>query len=100
MTTTIQNPIQDSINTKRPSFSNKRLACYDLVQYSQELQQAIKEGYELCFDTENCPVMIGTLFTCGLVKQQDVGLVKQPTKPDVSDVKPANTKGRKPAVQS
>lgn len=78
--------------TTTATASTKRLACYDLVQYSQELQQAIKEGYELCFDTENCPVMIGTLFTCGMLKQ--------PTKPDVSDVKPTNTKGRKPAVQA
>lgn len=79
-------------NTTKDTTSTKRLACYDLVQYSQELQQAIKEGYELCFDTENCPVMIGTLFTCGLVKQA------AQTTPITSDVKPTNTKGRKPVT--
>ena len=48
----------------------KRIASADLVGFCLELQQAVQEGYHILFDNANCPVQIGTLLTCGVVKIQ------------------------------
>lgn len=48
------------------SYEYKRIASMDLIDFSQQLQDWIKHGYELVFDNENSPVQLGTLLTCGV----------------------------------
>lgn len=47
-------------------YEYKRIASMDLIDFSQQLQDCIKQGYELVFDNENSPVQLGTLLTCGV----------------------------------
>ena len=47
-------------------YEYKRIASMDLIDFSQQLQDCIKHGYELVFDNENSPVQLGTLLTCGV----------------------------------
>lgn len=49
----------------------KRIEAYSIAEFVQQVQQAIREGYELDLDTnENYPQQFGTLFTCGMVPIQ------------------------------
>lgn len=59
------------MNTSDQTF---RIASMDLVDFSTKLQEAVQQGYKLDFSNENCPIQLGTLLTCCLVK--DEGLVK------------------------
>ena len=45
-----------------------RIASMDLVDFSTKLQEAVQQGYKLDFSNENCPIQLGTLLTCCLVK--------------------------------
>ena len=45
-----------------------RIASMDLVDFSSKLQEAVLQGYKLDFSNENCPIQLGTLLTCCLVK--------------------------------
>lgn len=60
-----------------------RIASMDLVDFSTKLQEAVMQGYKLDFSNENCPIQLGTLLTCCLVKDsspaKDEGLVKEAT---------------------
>lgn len=66
------------MNTHTQTF---RIASMDLVDFSTKLQEAVQQGYKLDFSNENCPIQLGTLFTCCLVKYsspvKDEGLVKE-----------------------
>lgn len=46
-----------------------RIASMDLVDFSTKLQEAVQQGYKLDFSNENCPIQLGTLLTCCLVKE-------------------------------
>ena len=48
------------------TYEYKRIASMDLIDFSQQLQECIKQGYELVLDNENSPVQLGTLLTCGV----------------------------------
>lgn len=49
----------------------KRIEAYSIAEFVQQVQQAIREGYELDLNTnENYPQQFGTLFTCGVVPTQ------------------------------
>lgn len=66
------------MNTSTQTF---RIASMDLVDFSTKLQEAVQQGYKLDFSNENCPIQLGTLLTCCLVKDsspvKDEGLVKE-----------------------
>lgn len=47
-------------------YEYKRIASMDLIDFSQQLQDCIKHGYDLVLDNENSPVQLGTLLTCGV----------------------------------
>lgn len=49
----------------------KRIEAYSIAEFVQQVQQAIRDGYELDLDTnDNYPQQFGTLFTCGVVPTQ------------------------------
>lgn len=78
---------------------SKRIEAYSIAEFVQQVQQAIREGYELDLDTnENYPQQFGTLFTCGVVKTE--AAVKAVEVTVVEDTQTENTpvkRGRKPA---
>ena len=89
--------------------STFRIASMDLVDFSTKLQEAVMQGYKLDFSNENCPIQLGTLLTCCLVK--DEGLVKEATteayKPsekqgstEVPSEEQKPSRGRKPASKT
>ena len=65
-TSTNQNT--ETFSVPEPEYEYKRIASMDLIDFSQQLQDCIKHGYELVFDNENSPVQLGTLLTCGVRK--------------------------------
>lgn len=79
---------------------SKRIEAYSIAEFVQQVQQAIREGYELDLDTnENYPQQFGTLFTCGVVKADSllkvvVDTVVEDTQTEAAPVK----RGRKPTV--
>ena len=79
-------------------YEYKRIASMDLIDFSQQLQDCIKHGYELVFDNENSPVQLGTLLTCGVRRLVYVAKEESET-PNPSAVAVANatiaTKQRK-----
>lgn len=79
-------------------YEYKRIASMDLIDFSQQLQDYIKHGYELVFDNENSPVQLGTLLTCGVRRLVYVAKEEPetPTSPESSTVSnTASTKQRK-----
>jgi len=49
-----------------------RIHAYDLVSFVQEVQKAVKQGYEVDLKTvENYPVLLGTQFVMTMVKSQE-----------------------------
>ena len=77
------------MNTYTQTF---RIASMDLVDFSTKLQEAVQQGYKLDFSNENCPIQLGTLLTCCLVK--DEGLVKEVTTEAPNEVyKPSEKQG-------
>lgn len=80
---------------------SKRIEAYSIAEFVQQVQQAIREGYELDLNTnENYPQQFGTLFTCGVVKAGDVIVVNVAlTEPaqDSEVITLAPKRGRKPS---
>ena len=81
-----------------------RIASMDLVDFSTKLQEAVQQGYKLDFSNENCPIQLGTLLTCCLVKESSTEAPNEASKPSEKqgstevpseDQKPS--RGRKPA---
>ena len=85
-------------------YEYKRIASMDLIDFSQQLQDSVKHGYELVFDNENSPVQLGTLLTCGVrrlvyVAKEESETITSPDSPAASAVtNTASTKQRKTKV--
>lgn len=75
------------------AYEYKRIASMDLIDFSQQLQDCIKHGYELVFDNENSPVQLGTLLTCGVRRLVYVAKEEPETtpSPDASTVSNTTT---------
>ncbi len=85
-----------------------RIASMDLVDFSTKLQEAVQQGYKLDFSNENCPIQLGTLLTCCLVKESTVEAPSEASKPsekqgstevpsEVPNEEQKPSRGRKPA---
>ena len=61
--------------------STFRIASMDLVDFSTKLQEAVQQGYKLDFSNENCPIQLGTLLTCCLVKDPSTEAPNEAYKP-------------------
>jgi hypothetical protein len=47
----------------------KRIETYSLLEFCQEIQSAIQDGYTFDFESnENFPTAFGSLLVCGLIK--------------------------------
>ena len=75
------------------SYEYKRIASMDLIDFSQQLQDCIKHGYDLVLDNENSPVQLGTLLTCGVRRLVYVANEESetPASPDASTVSNTTT---------
>lgn len=81
-----------------------RIASMDLVDFSTKLQESVLQGYKLDFSNENCPIQLGTLLTCCLVKEATVEAQNTAYKPsekqgstEVPSEEQKPSRGRKPA---
>lgn len=85
-----------------------RIASMDLVDFSTKLQEAVQQGYKLDFSNENCPIQLGTLLTCCLVKDSSTEAPNEAYKPsekqgstevpsEVPNEEQKPSRGRKPA---
>ena len=81
-----------------------RIASMDLVDFSTKLQEAVQQGYKLDFSNENCPIQLGTLLTCCLVKEAYLEAPNTAYKPaekqgstEVPSEEQKPSRGRKPA---
>lgn len=91
-------------NTTNTSTQTFRIASMDLVDFSTKLQEAVLQGYKLDFSNENCPIQLGTLLTCCLVKETSVEAPNEAYKPsekqgstEVPSEEQKPSRGRKPA---
>lgn len=76
---------------------SKRIEAYSIAEFVQQVQQAIREGYELDLNTnENYPQQFGTLFTCGVVKQVDILSSKELVVDEIQVEVVQQKRGRKP----
>lgn len=89
------------MNTSTQTF---RIASMDLVDFSSKLQEAVLQGYKLDFSNENCPIQLGTLLTCCLVKDPSLEAPNEAYKPsekqgstEVPSEEQKPSRGRKPA---
>lgn len=92
-----------SNTTNTAQTSTFRIASMDLVDFSTKLQEAVQQGYKLDFSNENCPIQLGTLLTCCLVKDPSLEASNQTYKPsekqgstEVPSEEQKPSRGRKP----
>lgn len=92
------------MSTSRQTF---RIASMDLVDFSTKLQEAVQQGYKLDFSNENCPIQLGTLLTCCLVKEAYLEAHNEAYKPsekqgstEVPSEEQKPSRGRKPASKT
>ena len=56
----------------------KKITAFSLLEFCQETQAAIVEGYRFDFSqNDTCPSMFGTIFECTMVNDSDVEMNKQ-----------------------
>ena len=87
--------------------STFRITSMDLVDFSTKLQEAVQQGYKLDFSNENCPIQLGTLLTCCLVKEAATEAPNEAYKPsekqgstEVPSEEQKPSRGRKPASKA
>lgn len=75
----------------------KQIMTYDLHSYSQELQQAVLDGYRIVDQTIGFPQQIGSTLCASLVKAAEKPLQSLETPSDESTPKPVRKNAKKGA---